>query len=114
MCTGSSARGGSKRLLGLSFLALLGELVATLLFHALEDLRHVFDRAEDLGCNVDGAFLLNRQRDAVAGAGINLQDFLAEFIFSAQYEPRVVRTILEVVNDDALHFHTQSRKNVPN
>src|SRR6266404_5874615 len=112
MCTRSSVRGGSRGLLGLSFFALLGEFVATLLLHALEHFRHVLDRAEHLGRNIDGALLLDRQRDAVTWAGIDLQDFLAKLVFCAQHEPRVVRTVLEVVNNDALYFYPQSSENV--
>ena len=70
-CIGSLNRGGSdhdagRALLVLSFFFLAGELVAAFLFHALEHFRHVFDRVENLGGNVNGALLLDGQRNAVA------------------------------------------------
>jgi hypothetical protein len=55
---------------------------------------------------------LHGQGNAVAGTGVDLEYFLAEFVLGTQHQPRVIGAVLEVVDDDPLDLDAQSSKNV--
>ena len=60
--------------------------------------------------DVNRRALLDRERDAVAGASVELDDFaFVQFVLGADDESGEIRFAFHVVDDDALHFRPECR-----
>lgn len=82
--------------------------LAVLLEDFGQDFSHVVDRIEDLICGVNRFSGREGKNDRVAGAGIDLDDFVAQLIFHREDEAGVEGAALDIGDDDALHLGPKS------
>jgi len=59
---------------------------------------------------LDGEFVLQGEDDGVAGAGVEFEDFFAEFVFHRQAQARKIGAFLGVVDDDVVDFRAEAEE----
>src|SRR6202047_1388784 len=86
----------------------------SLFLHFAQDILHVVHFVPYFLAHVDGRFLLGGDRDAIAWPRIQLDDFfLLQFVFRPDDGARIIRCVLQIVNNDPLDFGAQSRHQMP-
>ena len=76
-----------------------------------EHVGHILDLVPDLPAHEDGRFLLGGHGEAIAGTRIQFNNLsLMKFVLGRNNQAPKVCPALEVINDDAFHFRTHSRK----
>lgn len=94
-------------------LARFGRRLSFALFHAAEDFGHVFDAGPNFVGDVDRGLLLDSDGDAVAGAGVDLEDlFLGDLVLGGEDEAGVVDAVAKVINDHAVNVGTEGEEDI--
>src|SRR5437879_90926 len=91
----SRAADGADRAIGLFRLA-------AVLVNSIQHLAHVFDLFEERIGDVDGTFLSGGQREAIAGTGIDFDNFTGEFVLLLEDEAGKISGVLQLSNYDPL------------
>src|SRR6266496_3159443 len=87
---------------------------AAVLVNLLQPLGHVLHLAEKGRGHVERPLLRGRQRDAIARARIDLDNFAAQFILLLEDEPGEIGGVLQLRNDRALDGDVEPVEHVSN
>src|ERR1043166_8641037 len=87
---------------------------AAVLVNFFQPLGHVFHLAEEGGGDVERPLLRRRERDAIARARIDLDNFAAQFILLLENEPGEIGGVLQLGDDGALDGDIEAVEHVRN
>src|SRR5438132_1691830 len=79
-----------------------------------EPFRHILDLAEERSSHVERALLRSSQGEAIAGTGVNLDNFPAQFVLLLQDQPGIVGGIFQFRDDGSLDSDVESFQHVSN
>ena len=87
-------------------------LLAVILVNFLENLGHVLDLIEQVRANKNGLLLRRGNGDAIAWAGIDLNQLGPKFVALLEHQPGVVGRILEFSDDDPFDTNIKPLENI--
>jgi len=108
------AAGSAVRLLVIVLVVVGGRLrvVVLLAQDTLKDLGHIFDGVIDFARDEERSLVLEREHGGVAGTGIELDDFFAQFVFHTQEDAGKKGAFLDVIDDDVIDGGAEAGQDV--